>query len=52
MYFRPFVREDDSLTPGSGVVKPKPQRYPVTHNGKLACYEGDLCIATPARAGA
>ncbi|MBQ1761876.1 MAG: PAAR domain-containing protein [Aquincola sp.] len=23
------------------MVKPKPQRYPVTHNGKLACYEGD-----------
>ena len=41
MYWRPFIREDDSLAPGGGSVKPRPQRYPSTYHGKLACYEGD-----------
>jgi hypothetical protein len=41
MYWRPFIREDDGLTPGGGVVKPRPQQYPSTYHGKLACYEGD-----------
>lgn len=41
MYRRPFIREDDGLTPGGGVVKPRPQQYPSTYHGKLACYEGD-----------
>lgn len=41
MYWRPFIREDDSLTPGGGIVKPNPDRYPSTYQGKLACYEGD-----------
>lgn len=41
MYWRPYIREGDSLIPGGGFVKPKPQKYPSTYHGKLACYEGD-----------
>lgn len=41
MYWRPFIREDDSLTPGGGSVRPRPQRCPSTYHGKLACYERD-----------
>lgn len=41
MYWRSFIREGDSLTPGGGRVQPKPQQYPSTYHGKLACYEGD-----------
>lgn len=41
MYWRSFIREDDSLIPGGGVVKPRPQQFPSRYNGKLACYEGD-----------
>ena len=41
MYRRPFIREGDSLTPGGGSVQPKPQPFPMTYDGKLACFEGD-----------
>lgn len=41
MYWRSFIREGDSLTPGGGKVQPGPQQYPSTCHGKLACYEGD-----------
>lgn len=41
MYWRPFIREGDSLTPGGGKVQPRPQQCPTIHFGKLACYEGD-----------
>ena len=41
MYWRPFIREGDSLTPGGGKVQPRPQQYPSTYDGKLACYKGD-----------
>ncbi len=41
MYWRPYIREGDSLIPGGGFVKPKPQKYSSTYHGKLACYEGD-----------
>jgi hypothetical protein len=41
MYARPFIREDDSVTPGGGKVQPTPQQYPSTYHDKLACFEGD-----------
>lgn len=41
MHKRSFIREGDSLSPGGGEVKPKPQQYASTYHGKLACYEGD-----------
>ncbi len=41
MYWRSHIREDDGLTPGGGLVKPRPQQCPSTYDGKLACYEGD-----------
>lgn len=41
MYKRSFIREGDSLSPGGGEVKPRPQQYASTYHGKLACYEGD-----------
>ncbi len=41
MYKRSFIREGDTLTPGGGKVQPKPQQYPSTYDGKVACYEGD-----------
>lgn len=41
MYWRPYIREGDSLTASGGLVKPRPQQSPSTYHGKLACYEGD-----------
>lgn len=41
MYWRPFIREGDTLTPGGGVVQPVPQQCPVSYAGKNACFEGD-----------
>ena len=41
MYWRAFIREDDGLTPGGGLVKPGPQQYASRYHGKLACYDGD-----------
>jgi len=41
MYRRSFIRDGDTLAPGGGKVQPKPQQYPSTFGGKLACWEGD-----------
>lgn len=41
MYWRLFVREGDSLTPGGGRVRPNPQQWSITYDGKHGCFEGD-----------
>lgn len=41
MYWRAFIQEGDSLTPGGGRVQPKAQRFSVTYHGQNGCFEGD-----------
>ncbi|ADJ63332.1 conserved hypothetical protein [Herbaspirillum seropedicae SmR1] len=41
MFWRAFIREGDTVTPGGGLVQPRAQSPLVRYSGKLACFEGD-----------
>lgn len=41
MFWRAFIREGDAVTPGGGLVQPRPQSPQVRYSGKTACFEGD-----------